>query len=158
MLFSCVLGSCCQKRAFGGFHGSSFPLLEPQAATGDTLKAQEGKSIHPTHLEPAKPAGPLLDLILLVVICQAQLFQPFSSSEAWKGRGRVSLRRKAGLEPWRRTPVCVEVEGGCEHPSPAVPPSCPRWLRGSAGVTRSRCQCHGHPAPAEHSGKRKHWA
>lgn len=57
--------------------------------------------------------------------------------EAWKGWGRISLWREAGLDPRRGTPVCVEVEGGCEHPSPAAPASCPRWLRGSAGVTRS---------------------
>lgn len=151
MLFSCVLGSRCQKRAFGGFHGSSFPLLEPQAATGDTLKAQEGKSIHPTHLEPAKPAGPLLDLFLLVVICQVRLSEklgragdasPFGERLGWTRGGEPQCvwrwRGAVSIPPLRRLR--------------AVPDGCAAALASPGAI----CQCHGHPAPAEHDGKRKH--
>lgn len=52
--------------------------------TGDTLKAQEGKSRHPPHLEPAKPAGRLVDPILFVAICQLQLLELPAGS--WLGR------------------------------------------------------------------------
>lgn len=146
----CVLSSRCQKRALGGFHDSSFPLPEPQAAAGDTRKARGGKGRHckstrrkrqtPPSFGGAEPGGALTGLLLSGLFGEASragdadVASPSGERLGWTPRG-----------VWG----CVEVEGAVSIP-PLQPP----------GLSPGQCWCHpraiGHPEPAGHSGKGKH--
>lgn len=123
----CVLSSRCQKRALGGFHDSSFPLPEPQAAAGDTRKARGGKGRHCKSTRRKRQTPPSFGG------CRARggINGPPSvgafwrSFQGWGCRCGFSLRREAGLDPQRGLGGCGG-GGGCEHPSPAAPRAVPR--------------------------------
>lgn len=72
----------CQKRALGGFHGSSFHCWSAGCDWGP-WKARGGKPRQPGHVEPA---GPLVTPALWVVTCQLQHLQRREGMQAGLGQ------------------------------------------------------------------------